>query len=175
MRALHLFAILACAVLAACSGNRSSTETSLRDFRTNRAEPEEFAIVPNKPLQTPESYAELPAPTPGGANRTDQTPLADAVAVLGGNPARLDPGAGVPSGDAALVSRASRFGRDPGVRQELAAEDLAFRQRRSRFTWSLVPEDEYNRAYRRQALDPYAWLERYRASGARTPAAPPEG
>lgn len=171
MRATHLVAILAVCGLAACGGR----DRTLHDLRSNSGEPEEFSIVPNKPLQQPESFSELPPPTPGGANRSDVTPLSDAVAALGGNPARLDPGAGVPSGDGALVNRASRFGRDPAVRQQLAAEDEDFRKRRSLFTWSIVPTDEYYRAYRGQALDPYDWLQIWRRAGARTPSAPPEG
>jgi hypothetical protein len=172
MRAAHLLAVLAFGGLAGCSGERDIT---LHDLRTNSGVPEEFSIVPNKPLQSPENLSDLPTPTPGGANRTDQTPLQDAVAVLGGDPARLRAGAGVPSGDAALVRRASRFGRDAQVRADLAQADLAFRQRRSLFTFSIVPRDEYYRAYRRQSLDPYLWLDRWRRAGARTPAADPEG
>ena len=171
MRRAHLVALTAVLGLVAC-GERDIT---LHDLRTNNGQPEEFSIVPVKPLQTPESYSALPQPTPGGANRTDQTPLKDAVAVLGGDPSRLDPGAGVPAGDAALVNSASRFGRDPGIRQQLAAEDLEFRKRRSLFTWSIVPTDEYYRAYRRQSLDAYRWLEIFRNADRRTPAAPPEG
>lgn len=172
MRATHLLAIVAMAGLSACGLVRD--DRPLHDLRTNSSEPEEFAIVPNKPLLDPESYNQLPAPTPGGANRTDQTPKADAVAALGGNPARLAPGQGVPAGDVALVNRASRFGRDPNVRGELAAADAEFRRGKSIFNWKIVPEDRYNRAYRRQALDPYDWLRLYRRAGARTPTAPPQ-
>ncbi len=170
MRRTHLVAVTAILGLAACS----ERDITLHDLRTNSGQPEEFSIVPNKPLQAPESYTALPAPTPGGANRTDQTPLQDAVAALGGNPARLDAGAGVPAGDVALINSASRYGRDPAIRQQLAAEDLAFRKRRSLFTWSIVPTDDYYRAYRRQTLDAYRWLEIYRRNDRRTPAAPPE-
>ena len=172
MRAAHLVGFLALIGLSACGAGKR--DITLHDLRTNSGKPEEFAIVPNKPLQEPESFSALPAPTPGGANRTDQTPLKDAVAILGGRPERLDVGTGVPASDTAIISSASRFGRDPAVRQDLADDDLAFRKRRSLFTWSLVPTDEYYRAYRRQALDPYDWLERFRRAGARTPAAPPE-
>ncbi|CUH75490.1 DUF3035 domain-containing protein [Tropicibacter naphthalenivorans] len=173
MRASHLVAFLALGALTACSGYER--DITLHDLRTNSGQPEEFAIVPHKPLTQPETYADLPTPTPGGANRTDATPLADAVAVLGGNPARVQAtGQGVPSGDVALVRSASRFGRDGQIREELAATDLEFRKRRSLFTWSIVPRDEYTRAYRRETLDGYTWLERYRAAGAGTPSAPPE-
>ena len=173
MRPAHLVGFLALTGLMACGGYER--DITLHDLRTNSGKPEEFSIIPGKPLQEPESFAELPAPTPGGTNRTDQTPLKDAVAVLGGNPNRLDAGTGLPAGDTAIVRSASRFGRDPAIRQELASADLEFRKRRSLFTWSIIPTDEYKRAYRRETLDPYLWLEWYRRAGARTPAAPPPG
>ena len=158
--------------LAACSGRER--DITLRDLRTNQRSPEEFSILPVKPLQTPESLTELPAPTPGGSNRTDQTPQADAVAALGGNPARLAE-TGIPGADGALVAQAGRYGVDPAVRSDLAAQDLEFRKRRSLFTWSIVPQDDYERAYRREALDPYSELDRFRRAGVPTPAAPPPG
>ena len=162
--------LLAMVAMAACS-NR---DIRLRDMSTNRSTPEEFAIVPYKPLAQPESFAALPPPTPGGANRTDQTPLADAVAVLGGNPARLNSQGGIPAGEAALVQSASRYGVDGNIRQVLAEEDLAFRKRRSLFNWRLIKDDEYNKAYDPQRLDAAAVLWRYRNAGAQTPSAPPD-
>lgn len=162
-------------VLGACSSrDLAPGETKLHNLRNNRAAPEEFSIVPNKPLETPPDYNALPAPTPGAANRTDQTPISDAVAALGGNPARLSPNAGA-GGDSALIARASRYGRDSGIRARLAEEDAAFRKRKSIFSWKLVPDDQYVRAYRRELLDPYYALQYYRARGVRTPSAPPEG
>lgn len=161
------------AALTACGGYER--DITLHDLRTNRGTPEEFAIEPKKPLLAPESLAALPTPTPGGANRTDQTPRQDAVAALGGNPSRLTPTAGVPAGDGALVNHASRLGRDGNVRADLATEDLEFRKRKSRFSWRLFKEDEYNRAYRRESLDPYGTLNASRRAGARTPTAPPAG
>ena len=158
--------------LAAACG-RYERDITLHDLRTNQRQPEEFSILPVKPLEQPENYAALPSPTPGASNRTDPTPLADAVAALGGNPARLS-AAGAPVSDGALVNQASRFGRAGDIREVLAAEDLEFRKRRSIFTWAIVPRDEYYRAYRRQALDPYKVLWRYRNGSVRTPAAPPE-
>jgi hypothetical protein len=167
--------ILALVALTAC-GSRQDTadrDTNLRQLRNPSGTPEEFSIVPSKPLQAPESLSELPNPTPGGENRTDQTPLKDAVAVLGGSPARLNVQAGIGAGDQALVARVSRFGREPGIREQLAAADQEFRERRSLFNWRLVPQDTYNRIYRNQTLDPYATLEAARRAGALTPSAPP--
>lgn len=172
-RALIILALMA---LTAC-GSRQDTadrDTNLRQLRNHGGTPEEFSIVPPKPLEAPVSLSELPTPTPGGSNRTDQTPLKDAVAALGGAPSRLDEQPGIGAGDQAIVARASRFGRAPNIREELAAEDLAFRQGRSLFNWRLIPEDTYNRVYRRQALDPYATLEAARRAGVLTPSAPPE-
>lgn len=167
--------ILSLVVLTAC-GSRQDTadrDTNLRQLRNPTGTPEEFSIVPPKPLQAPETLSELPIPTPGGSNRTDQTPLKDAVAVLGGAPSRLDAQDGIGAGDQALVARVSRFGRDPSIRTQLASADQEFRERRSLFNWRLVPQDTYNRVYRNQTLDPYAALEAARRAGLLTPSAPP--
>lgn len=163
------------AALGACSGGRDG-ETSLRNLDNYRGTPEEFGIVPNKPLAEPPSFSQLPAPTPGSANRADVTPLSDAVVALGGDPSRLAE-RGIPSSDAALVAAAGRNGVDSGIRQDLAEADAAFRRRASIFNWKLLPDDEYNRAYRRQALDAQGWLARVRRPGTnvRTPSAPPPG
>lgn len=170
MKVSRSVVILGLLGLTACGGYER--DIRLHDLRTNRGTPEEFSILPVKPLGQPENYAELPTPTPGSANLTDPTPKQDAVAALGGNPARLSPN-GAPRSDGALIAQAGRFGVQGDIRGTLAEEDLAFRKRKSLFTWKLVPEDEYKRAYRRQSLDPYAVQDRYRNAGARTPASPP--
>ena len=74
--------------------------------------PEEFAIVPTRPLELPPDLAQLPAPTPGGANITDPNPAGDAVAALGGNPGQLAQ-TGVGAGDGALIAHAARAGVTP--------------------------------------------------------------
>ncbi len=176
MRLAHLakFGMLAVFVLvSACSTWGEREPRPLNDLRNRSGEPEEFSIVPNKPLVTPPSFSELPDPTPGQGNLTDQTPKADLVAALGGNPARLQPGSGVGAGDQALVKQASRNGTDPEIREKLASEDQEFRVRRGRFSWSVLPDGDYDRAYRGEKLNPYSWLRRYRNAGAHTPAAPP--
>ncbi len=173
MRALAAKIVIAALVLtmvSACSRNR---EPRLLNLRSATEGPDEFAILPNKPLQEPESYTALPPPTPGGANRVDATPNADAIAALGGNPAAVS--RGIPTGDAGLVNHASRYGRSGAIRQQLAAEDLEFRRRKSgRPLERLFNVNVYFRAYRAQSLDQYAELERFRRLGVRTPAAPPD-
>lgn len=160
--------LLGAAVLAlsACDRNR---EPSLLNVKSSTEGPDEFAIVPNKPLQQPEPGAALPQPTPGGVNRADQTPFADAAVALGGSP---DGGIR----DGGLVNYASRYGLTPGIRQQLAAEDLEYRRENDgRLLERLFNVNVYFKAYEKQSLDQYAELERLRRLGVRTVSAPPEG
>jgi hypothetical protein len=174
MRARHGIVAIALAGvlgLGACSGSR---EPVLMNIGAHTDGPDEFAILPTKPLEMPESLAALPEPAPGGVNRTDPQPQADAVAALGGNPAALGR-TGVPASEGGIVSHAARFGVSPGIREQLAAEDLEFRRRNDgRLLERLFGVNVYYRAYRVMALDRYAELERWRRAGARTPGAPPD-
>ena len=163
-----LFSFVMVGTLAACAGG----DRGLRDLRSNGGGPDEFSVLPVDPLVLPADTNALPPPTPGGANRADPAPLADAVAVLGGNPNALVPN-GIPAGDAALLAAAGRNGVDPAIRQTLAAEDAAFRNRRSRLG-IFGGRDRYFRAYAGQALDAYAELQRFRNVGVATPSAPPQ-
>jgi hypothetical protein len=157
--------------LAACDRNK---QPKLLNLKQTGEGPDEFGILPTKPLQSPETYTSLPQPTPGGVNLTDPTPFKDAVASLGGNPNRLNSN-GIPAGDTAIINHASRYGRDATIRSLLAAEDLEFRRRNDgRLLERLANVNVYFKAYRDQSLDRYAELERFRRLGARTPAAPPD-
>ncbi|SFE39002.1 DUF3035 domain-containing protein [Roseivivax sediminis] len=173
MRVWLIVGLLAATGLGACSSARDGG-SNLRKLNTYSGTPEEFGIVPNKPLSEPQNFSALPQPTPGGANRADATPLQDAVAALGGDPARMAE-RGIPAADGALIAAAGRRGVDAAIRQDLAADDAAFRRRKSILNWRLLREDEYNRAYRSQQLDPQDWLRRVRRPGTniRTPSAPP--
>lgn len=165
-----LVVLVAAGLVSACS---RSSEPNLLNIAASTSGPDEFAILPNKPLQEPASYTELPPPTPGGANRVDATPTADAIAALGGNPAAV--ARGIAPGDAGLVNHASRYGRNGAIRSQLASEDLAFRRRKDgRVLERLFNVNVYFRAYRGMSLDQYGELERFRRLGVRTPAAPPE-
>lgn len=162
-----LAAGLAMLALSAC-GNQGPPD--LMNISTSRkGGPDEFSIVPPKPLELPESLSVLPEPTPGGTNRTDPRPRDEAILALGGRP---DSGAG---GNAALLSAAGRYGTDPGIRAELAAADLEFRsENRGRPLERLFNINVYYSAYADQSLDQHAELRRWRTVGARTPSAPPE-
>jgi len=165
-------AVIAAVALSAC--NRNDPTPGLMNITSNNRSPDEFAILPVKPLQLPEDMASLPEPTPGGENITDPTPKADAVAVLGGNPDRLKL-TGQPRTDGGLVGYASRYGTAPDIRQALADEDLKFRQKnKGRPLERLFKTNVYFKAYRRQSLDQHLELERWRKVGAQTVGAPPD-
>ncbi|NVO25819.1 DUF3035 domain-containing protein [Donghicola sp. C2-DW-16] len=125
--------------------------------------PDEFAIVPVKPLEMP-ATAELPVPTTGSANRVDLNPLADGVAALGGHRGTLT--GQIPVADGVLVNYASRAGVSSDIRTVLAAEDKIFIKRRRRLLGPELPYDEMR-------LDPYLLIDGYRARGYRVPTPPP--
>jgi len=153
--------------LAACG----SENPSLLNISQPRAEgPDEFAVLTTKPLELPENLAALPQPTPGGPNRTDPTPQADAIEALGGNAAVLTRQAT----DSGLLAYTNRFGVNPQIRAELAEEDLAFRRENDgRLLERIFNTNVYFDAYEEMELNKGAELERLRRAGVRTPAAPP--
>jgi Protein of unknown function (DUF3035) len=160
-------ASLAMLVVASC-GNR---EPELMNIRATDG-PDEFGILPPKPLEQPEDLTALPEPTPGGENRTDPKPFDDASIALGGKPQAS--AGGVPSSDGALYAHASRFGTEAGIRGTLAAEDLEWRRdNNGRILERLLNVNVYFKAYRTFWLDQHDELERWRAKGIRTPSAPP--
>lgn len=165
--------IMLCVILglAAC-GNRDSDITLTKIKHTGKG-PDEFSILPSKPLEAPENLNALPQPTPGGSNRTDQNPRADGIAALGGNPGALVAG-GISAADGALVSHATRYGTASNIRQTLRAEDEEVRRRHGRVNiLNIGPNDDYTNAYRRQWLDAQAEYQRLRRAGVTTPSAPP--
>ncbi len=170
MRVGYGLAVLAVLTMAACE--RGAPQ--LMNIRSQTRSPDEFTILPTKPLQLPEDLASLPDPTPGGSNITDPTPEADAVAALGGNPEALSR-TGIAAGDGGLVSYAARFGVSRDIRDVLAAEDLEFRSRnRGRPLERLFNVNVYYRAYKKQSLDQHVELERWRKAGVRNVGAPPD-
>ena len=162
--ALAVFAML---TLAACGDG----DPRLMNLQASGDGPDEFPILPAKPLELPTDLKALPEPTLGGNNLTDPTPEADAVAALGG---RLNEGGGVPAGDSALVNHASRFGRSASIRPDLATADLEFRRDNTgRILERLLNVNVYFRAYKYQALDQQRELRKWRRQGVRTVSAPP--
>jgi hypothetical protein len=162
------FAVAAALLLSGCGNDDTPI---LMNVRASGNGPDEFSILPPKPLEMPETLAALPAPTVGGTNRTDPTPKEDAIIALGGNPQAAG---GVPTGDGALVNYAARSGIAADIRTTLATEDLAFRRdNNGRLLERIFNVNVYFKAYADQSLDQYADLARWRRLGARTPSAPP--
>ncbi|TCP61570.1 beta-barrel assembly complex subunit BamF [Rhodovulum bhavnagarense] len=160
----------AAATATALAGCASEKEPKLMNIRAQTNSPDEFMVLPGKPLEMPQDMAQLPQPTPGAPNRTDPTPEADAIAALGGNAARAT------RADQRLMSHVSRFGVSPVIRQTLAAEDLEYRrQNDGRLLERWFNVNVYFEAYSRQSLNQHAELERWRRLGVRNVSAPPEG
>lgn len=158
-------------ILLAAAG--CSHDGRLMNTRDPEGGPDEFAIVPTRPLEMPPDLAALPAPTPGGTNLTDPNPAGDAVAALGGNPGQLA-AQGVGAGDGGLIAYAGRNGRNADIRAVTAAEDQQFRSRHGRRLLEVLARTNvYYRAYRPMTLDSWAELERWRRKGVPTPSAPP--
>jgi hypothetical protein len=167
VRWAKLAAVGTLTVLSACG----SGDPELMNIRSETNGPDEFSILPAKPLEMPETLASLPTPTPGGFSRTDPTPNEDAIIALGGRPG----GPGVPASEAALITYASRYGTAPNIRTVLAQEDLAFRRdNQGRVLERVFNVNVYLRAYEDYSLDQYAELQRFRVAGAGNPSAPPE-
>ncbi|MBE2277685.1 MAG: DUF3035 domain-containing protein [Rhodobacteraceae bacterium] len=162
-------AMMAMLAVAGCSAPRGDG-TDLMNLKSKDG-PDEFAILPPKPLTMPDTLSELPDPTPGGSNRTDPTPEADAIVALGGKPQKAG---GIPAADGALYAQAARYGVEANIRGVLAGEDLEWRRdHKGRILERLLNVNVYYRAYRKQSLDQHAELEFWRARGVRTPSAPP--
>lgn len=153
-------------LLSACSGDRENPR--LMNLRSPHDGPDEFAILPTKPLEMPKDFTALPEPQPGRANLVDQNPLDDAVVALGGRP-----GAG--GGDAALVAAAGRHGIAGDIRDQLAEDDAKFRRgHRPKLFERIFGTSTYTRAYQSQAIGADEELERWRRVDRRTPAATPD-
>ncbi|WP_146346331.1 DUF3035 domain-containing protein [Falsiphaeobacter marinintestinus] len=163
-------AVMAIAALAvtAC-GNKP-----LHNIRQTGDGPDEFSILPSKPLTAPKDYAFLPPPTPGGGNLTDRDPSSEAIIALGGR-ASTQSTTQIPSSDAALVTASSRHGVEPDVRDSLTQQDEEFRKRQGRLTAiKLFPVDRYEQVYRKQKLEPFSQADAFRRAGVATPSSPPE-
>ncbi|MBC6442281.1 MAG: DUF3035 domain-containing protein [Rhodobacteraceae bacterium] len=158
--------------LAACDTSQGIG----RLFATNIAQadgPDEFSILPTKPLEQPENYTELPIPQAGGPNLVDSQPEQDAVAALGGNPSSLTSTV-IRPGEGTLLAVAERRGRDTGIREVLTREDADWRaNRQPRLLERWFGTDTYFRTYENQTIQARSVAEHLRHSGVRVPVAPP--
>ncbi|GAB1377903.1 DUF3035 domain-containing protein [Pararhodobacter sp.] len=168
---LCTLATIGALALGACS--RNGDVPLLMNASARQSSPDEFSVLPTQPLQAPPDFSSLPTPTPGGTNLVDPDPRASVVAALGGRVSAERTGS-VPAADAGLLAYAGRNGVTPDIRTTLAAEDEDVRrQGGGRILERMFNTNLYRRAYEEQILDPQAELQRWRARGVRTPAAPP--
>jgi len=158
-------ALVAAAPLAGCKG-QNTLAGGLRSAGVGGS-PDEFMVLPTRPLEMPASLAALPPPTPGAPNRVDYQPKAEAIAGLTGRSGGI-----ATTNGAVLVARAGP--RDPAIRSELAGEDVAWRQSHHGLLLPrLIAKDKDTVTYGPMLLDAPAEFERLRAQGVQVPAAPP--
>lgn len=156
--------LLTAATVAGCGGNRGPAGF-LRSAGVGGT-PDEFMVLPTKPLEMPENMAALPPPTPGAANRVDYHPREVAIAGLTGRPALAT------TNGAALVARSGPA--DPNVRTALAAEDAEWRATNHGLIFErMFTRDRTALVYRPMVLDAPAELERLRRMGVEVPPPPP--
>ena len=132
--------------------------------------PDEFMVLPTRPLEMPANLAALPPPTPGQPNRVDYQPMPEAIAGLSGRP-----GAPGNADGAALVAaagparperprrargRGRRVAADPSRAPARAADPPATRRRWSIGRWCSTRRSSSSGCARR---------------GSRVPAATPAG
>lgn len=171
MKPLAATALLALA--AACGSGDSSDDRGLVERLSlgSFEAPEEFAVLPQKPLTLPDDLNELPVPTPGAASRVDLTPEADALVALSGRAQR----APATSSENALLATAGAGQRAPNIRALLAEEDAAYRENnRGLLLDRLFGNVSDGDIYARQVLDAEAELRRLRQQGVWVPQLPPE-
>ena len=150
-------------LLSACS----SDDARLRDLYDVGTGPEEFAVLPSKPLTIPSNLKNLPVPDLAAGNLADPTPKHDLIEILGGS---IDNSISIPEKDKNLLKYVSRAGVDSNIRQELAEEDQKFLRKMGVLTSvKLFRVDRYNQIYRKMTLSAPKELERWRSLGVRTP------
>lgn len=159
--------LLACAVLglSGCQGD-GVLAGLFKSSRINSA-PDEFMVLPTRPLEMPASMSELPSPTPGAPNRVDYQPGAQAIAGLTGRP-------GVPGNADGRPLVAAAGPVDPTIRQTLAAEDAEWRRvHHGRLLERWIVRDKEVVVYGPMILDAPATYDLLRDRGVQVPAVPP--
>lgn len=157
--------IAVAATLAGCS--EGGLAGALRSSGAGSS-PDEFMVLPTKPLEMPQSLASLPPPTPGRTSLADYQPRTDAIAGLTGRPG--------PRGTASAPALVARAGpADPQIRTTLATEDVEYRRtHQGLFFERLFVRNKEALVYREMTLDATAAFDQMRARGVRVPPASPQ-
>ncbi len=165
------FGLMAALALAGCGGGGDDTSFVERISANNQTSPDEFAVLPQKPLELPEDLVNLPTPTPGAVNRTDLTPQKDVLVALSGRDAKAPP----VQSDGALIAALSRSGVTPDIRSQLAREDVIYQENnKGRLLERLFDRDTDFLVYEGMLLDASQEIARLRALGLQVPPNPPQ-
>lgn len=165
------FALVTASLVAGCDTSEGVGQLFAQS--SSNAGPDEFGILPTKPLDMPKDLTNLPEPDLGGPNLVDPKPFHDAVAAMGGRPEQLD-STRSNGGEGPLLAAATRFGTAANIREVTAAEDEEFRaNNQPRLLERWFGTNTYFRRYESQTLQARRELERFRRYGARTPTVPP--
>lgn len=156
--------------LSGCN-RESRTGQPLINLRGSSVAPDEFLVIPQKPLETPVDLSSLPTPEPGAGNLVDIDFEQDLIAALGG---RDSAPRGIPASEQPLVAASRANGTTDGIRDLMRIEDQAYRNARKGRLERLARKRQAITLYNPMLLDPYAELARLQAMGVKTPAAPPQ-
>ncbi len=167
-RASGAAALATAAALAMSGCSEGGLGASLRQAGVSST-PDEFLVLPTKPLEIPDNLLAQPLPTPttGSSNRVDYNPRVEAVAGLTGGSGALPTASG-----AALVARVPPG--SPEIRATLVVEDAQYRsQNRGRLLERWFSRDQDALIYRGMSLNQAFEFERLRGQGVEVPPSPP--
>lgn len=162
-----LASLAAALLLAACSGSGEPPVT-LQEASLKNGAPDEFLVLPQRPLTVPEDLETLPEPDPNAGSLVEIDPFVEARKAVGGNGG----GTSASAADNAILAAARTVGRTPNIREELAAETDA---KLTRGRGILGFFDRFRIAPRKrtafndQKLDAIGELKKRQAQGVKTP------
>lgn len=155
------------AVLLAGCANEEPPVT-LQEASLKNGAPDEFLVLPQRPLVLPEDLEALPEPDPAAGTLVEIDPFVEARRAAGGNGG----GTGATAADGAILAAARTVGRNPNIRQELAEEtDAKLRRGRGLLgffdRFRLAPRKQT--VFNDQKLDAIGELKKRQAQGVKTP------
>lgn len=150
IKSIAFFALVS---LIACSKN------------SNSKGPDEFLVIPTKPLIMPDNYSNIPLPILGMINRVQYEPRKDILRAFGGNP-NLSASKKIKSNEIALLRVTTRRGVDQNIRKKLQTEDLALRKSHPlKVLERIAGKSNKSIAYKGSVLDIELELKRLRKLG----------
>ncbi len=162
-----LFAMGGAALILSGCGQDEIAGTLQQASLANGA-PDEFLVLPQKPLEMPEDLSALPAPDPTAGSRVEIDPHAGAKRALGGTGG----GYSASGSDNTLLAAARSRPISANIREELRAEDEKKRKRPTGLVgfldiFRITPREQT--IYVEDELDAREELVKWRKRGVRTP------